>query len=148
MPLADQIGELKAMQDEGLVRHIGLSEVTIAEIEEAAAISPIASVQNRFNLADRASEDVLDYCTARGIAFIPWFPLAYGKLAGPRSPLTAMAEKYQCTPSQLALAWLLRRSPVILPIPGTSSVAHLEQNAAAATFELTDDEFQSLSLLS
>jgi len=148
VPLADQIGELKAMQDEGLVRHIGLSEVTIAEIEEAAAISPIASVQNRFNLADRASEDVLDYCTARGIAFIPWFPLAYGKLAGPRSPLTAMAEKYQCTPSQLALAWLLRRSPVILPIPGTSSVAHLEQNAAAATFELTDDEFQSLSLLS
>jgi len=147
VPLAEQIGELKAMQDEGLVRHIGLSEVTVAEIEAVSAITPVVSVQNRFNLADRASEDVLDYCTAHGIAFVPWFPLAYGRLAGAGSPLSALADKHGRTPGQLALAWLLHRSPAILPIPGTSSVGHLEQNVAAAAIELGDDEWEQLDAL-
>ncbi|CAG7652227.1 aldo/keto reductase [Actinacidiphila bryophytorum] len=144
VPVAEQVGELAALQSEGKIRHIGLSEVTVAEIEEAGATATIASVQNRFNLADRASEDVLDYAEAHGIAFIPWFPLATGALAGPDSPLTRIAAERGAAPSQLALAWLLRRSHAMLPIPGTSSVAHLEENTAAAGIELTDEEFQAL----
>lgn len=144
LPVAEQVGELAALQSEGKIRHIGLSEVTVAEIEEAGRTATIASVQNRFNLADRASEAVLDHCEARGLGFIPWFPLATGALAGPDSPLTRISADHGAAPSQLALAWLLRRSPVVLPIPGTSSVAHLEENTAAAGIQLTDAEFQAL----
>lgn len=144
VPLAEQLGELAALQSEGKIRHIGLSEVSVAQIEEASAVATIVSVQNRFNLADRASEDVLDHCEAHGIAFIPWFPLATGALAGPDSPLTRIAAEQGATPSQLALAWLLRRSPVMLPIPGTSSVSHLDENTAAAGIDLTDAQFHAL----
>ncbi len=143
--LADQIGTLAELQSEGKIRHIGLSEVSIAEIEAAAEIAPIVSVQNLYNLANRSAEDVLAYAEAHNIAFIPWFPLATGKLAKPGSPLDELAKEHNASASQLALAWLLRRSPVILPIPGTSSVAHLEDNVAAALIELTDDEFEVLS---
>jgi aryl-alcohol dehydrogenase-like predicted oxidoreductase len=144
VPLAEQVGELGALREEGKIRHIGLSEVTVAEIEEAARTAPVVSVQNRFNLAERRSEQVLEYAEARGMAFIPWYPLATGGLAGQDSPLTRIAADRGARPSQLALAWLLRRSPVMLPIPGTSSVAHLEENAAAAALTLTDEEFRAL----
>ncbi|MFF1674685.1 aldo/keto reductase [Streptomyces sp. NPDC058256] len=144
-PLEDQIGELKKLQDEGKIRHIGLSEVTVGEVEAAQEITPIASVQNLYNLTNRSSEELLDWSTEQGIGFIPWFPLATGQLTGKGSPLTELAKQHDATPSQLALAWLLKRSPVMLPIPGTSSVAHLEDNLAGATVELTDDEFEALS---
>jgi aryl-alcohol dehydrogenase-like predicted oxidoreductase len=147
VPLADQLGELKKLQDEGKVRHIGLSEVSVAEVEEARAIVDIASVQNLYNLTNRSAEALVDYAEANGIAFIPWFPLATGKLAGEGSPLAALAKEHGSTPSQLALAWLLRRSPVITPIPGTSSVAHLDDNVAAAEITLTDDEFAALTAI-
>ena len=143
--LEDQLGELGALQAEGKIRHIGLSEVSVADLEAARKIVDIVSVQNRYNRADRAAEDVLDYAEANGIAFIPWFPLATGKLAAAGGPLDAAAQRHDATPSQLALAWLLRRSPVMLPIPGTSSVEHLEDNTAAALIELTDDEFAALT---
>ena len=143
-PLAEQIGELAALRDEGKLRHIGLSEVTIEQLEEARATAEIASVQNRYNLTDRASEALLDHCEAAGIGFIPWFPLATGELSKPGGPLAALAQETGATPSQLALAWLLRRSPVMLPIPGTSQVAHLEDNLAAASVELTDEQFDVL----
>ena len=143
--LEDQLGELGALQREGKIRHIGLSEVSVADIEAARKIVDIVSVQNRYNLADRASEDVLDYAEANNIAFIPWFPLATGKLAAPGGPLDAAAKRHDATPSQLALAWLLRRSPVVLPIPGTSSVEHLDDNTAAALITLTDEEFAALT---
>ena len=142
--LEDQLGELASMQKEGKIRHIGLSEVSVDEITAARRIVDIVSVQNRYNLADRASEAVLDYATQENIAFIPWFPLATGKLAKAGGPLDEAAKHHDASPSQLALAWLLRRSPVILPIPGTSSVAHLEENTAAALIELTDEEFAAL----
>ncbi|QJT05245.1 oxidoreductase [Streptomyces asoensis] len=144
-PLEDQIGELKKLQDEGKIRHIGLSEVTVAEVKAAQAIAPIVSVQNLYNLTDRSSEELLDWSTEQGIGFIPWFPLATGQLTGEGSPLTELAQQHDASPSQLALAWLLKRSPVMLPIPGTSSVAHLEDNLAGASVELTDDEFEALS---
>jgi pyridoxine 4-dehydrogenase len=144
-PLAEQIGELAALRDEGKIRHIGLSEVTIEQLEEARATAEIASVQNRYNLTDRASEALLDHCEAAGIGFIPWFPLATGELSKPGGPLAALAQETGATPSQLALAWLLRRSPVMLPIPGTSQVAHLEDNLAAASVELTDEQFDLLA---
>jgi pyridoxine 4-dehydrogenase len=144
VPLEDQIGELKALQDEGKIRHIGLSEVSVEEVEAASKIATIVSVQNLFNLARRDAEPLLDYATANGIAFIPWFPLATGKLLGEGGPLTALAAKHDASPSQLALAWLLKRSPVMLPIPGTSSVEHLEDNLRAAELELTDEEFEEL----
>ena len=143
--LEDQLGELAALQQEGKIRHIGLSEVSVAEIEAARAIVDIVSVQNRYNLVDRNSEDVLDYAELEGIAFIPWFPLATGKLAREGGPLAAAAERHDSSPSQLALAWLLRRSPVILPIPGTSSVEHLDDNTAAALITLSDEEFTALA---
>jgi pyridoxine 4-dehydrogenase len=145
VPVADSVGELKLLQEEGKIRHIGLSEVSISELEEAQQTAEIVSVQNLYNLANRKAEDVLDHCEAHGIAFIPWFPLATGQLAGSGGPLDEIARELGATPSQLALAWLLRRSPVMLPIPGTSSVAHLEDNLAAATIELTDEQFEALS---
>ncbi len=142
--LEDQVGELKKLQDEGKIGHIGLSEVSIAEVEQARKIADIASVQNLFNLGNRQSEDLLDYATKENIAFIPWFPLATGQLAAPGGPLDELAKKHEVSPSQLALAWLLQRSPVMVPIPGTSSVAHLEDNLAAAELKLTKDEYAAL----
>jgi aryl-alcohol dehydrogenase-like predicted oxidoreductase len=144
VPLADQVGELKALQGEGKIAHIGLSEVSVDQIEQARKVADIVSVQNRFNFADRAAEDVLDHCAANDIGFIPWNPLAVGKLATAGSPLQTFAAQKGVTPSQVALAWLLRRSPVMLPIPGTSTVAHLEDNIAAAEVTLSDEEFQQL----
>jgi aryl-alcohol dehydrogenase-like predicted oxidoreductase len=144
-PVADQVGELKALQDEGKIRHIGLSEVSVAQLQEAQQTAEIVSVQNLYNLAKRDAEELLDHCTEHGIGFIPWFPLATGELAQADGPLSVAAKEHDATPSQLALAWLLKRSPVMLPIPGTSSVEHLESNTAAAGIELTDEEFQALS---
>ena len=144
VPLEDQVGELKLLQDEGKIRHIGLSEVRVDEVEAASKIATIVSVQNLFNLARRDAEPLLDYATANGIAFIPWFPLATGKLLGEDGPLSELAAKHDASASQLALAWLLRRSPVMVPIPGTSSVAHLEDNVRGAELQLTDDEFAEL----
>lgn len=145
VPLEDQIGELALLQQEGKIRHIGLSEVSIDQIEAASKIAPIVSVQNLYNLAKRDAEPVLTYCEARKIAFIPWFPLATGQLAREGGPLDALAKSHHAKPSQLALAWLLKKSPVMLPIPGTSSVAHLEENIAAADIELSDTDFEALS---
>ena len=145
VPLADQVGELKLLQDEGKIGHIGLSEVDINELEEAQQTATIATVQNLYNVADRSAEDLLDYSEVHGIGFIPWFPLATGKLAAPGGPLDAIAKEHGASPSQLALAWLLRRSPVMLPIPGTSSVSHLEDNVAAAELELTDADVEKLT---
>jgi aryl-alcohol dehydrogenase-like predicted oxidoreductase len=145
VPVADQIGELAALQKEGKIAHIGLSEVSVQQIEQARKFAPIVSVQNRYNLADRAAEDVLDYAEQENFAFIPWFPLATGQLSEPGGALAEAAKRHDATPSQLALAWLLHRSPVMLPIPGTSSIAHLEDNLAAARIELTDTEFAALS---
>ncbi|MEU1603249.1 aldo/keto reductase [Micromonospora matsumotoense] len=145
VPLEDQLGELALLQQEGKIRHIGLSEVTVAQIEAAQQITPIVSVQNLYNLADRSAEDVLDHCERNDLAFIPWFPIATGNLAKPGGPLDAIATGHDATPAQLALAWLLRRSPVMLPIPGTSSVGHLEENVAAAQVQLTDEEYDALA---
>jgi aryl-alcohol dehydrogenase-like predicted oxidoreductase len=145
VPLADQVGELKLLQDEGKIRHIGLSEVSVAQLQEAQRTAEIVSVQNRFNLADRSAEALLDHAAANDIAFIPWFPLATGRLAADGGPLAALAAEHGASPSQLALAWLLKRSPVLLPIPGTSTLAHLEDNMAATAIELTDEQFSVLS---
>jgi aryl-alcohol dehydrogenase-like predicted oxidoreductase len=147
VPLADQVGELAALQAEGKIRYIGLSEVDVATIEAARKIAQIVSVQNLYNLANRQHEEVVDYATAEGMAFIPWFPIATGELAKPGSVLESVAKEYNATPAQLALAWLLRRSPVMLPIPGTRSVSHLEENMAAAGIELTDGQYQQLTAL-
>ena len=143
-PVADQVGELKALQDEGKIRHIGLSEISVAELQEAQKTAEIVSVQNLYNLANRDAEELLDHCTAEGIGFIPWFPLATGELSKEDGPLAAAAKEHDASPSQLALAWLLKRSPVMLPIPGTKSVDHLDANTAAASIELTDAEFAAL----
>ncbi|GIJ12812.1 aldo/keto reductase [Micromonospora andamanensis] len=145
VPLADQLGELALLREEGKIRHIGLSEVTVDQIEAARRIVPIVSVQNLYNLANRDAEDVLDHCERHDLAFIPWFPIATGELARPGGPLDVVATEHHATPAQLALAWLLRRSPVMLPIPGTSSVAHLEENVAAAQVKLTDAEYEALA---
>jgi aryl-alcohol dehydrogenase-like predicted oxidoreductase len=145
VPRAEQFDAIAAMQKEGLIRHLGLSQVSVEEIEAARKVFTVATVQNLYNLADRGSEDVLDHCTSLGIGFIPWFPLAAGKLAQPGSVLDAIAHKHNASPSQIALAWVLKRSPVMLPIPGTASVAHLEENIAGAAIELSDDEFAALS---
>lgn len=144
-PAEDQVGELLELQREGKIRHIGLSEVTVEQLEAAQKVAPIVTVQNMYNLSVRSAEPVLDACEAQDIGFIPWFPLASGPLAAPDGPLQRIAADHHATPSQLALAWLLKRSPVMLPIPGTSKVAHLEENVAAAEIELTDDEFETLS---
>jgi len=143
--LEDQLGELVALQSEGKIRHLGLSEVTVEELVAAQKLATIVSVQNLFNLANRDAEPLLDYATANEIAFIPWFPLATGKLAQPGGPLDGLAKQRGVSPSQLALAWLLKRSPVLLPIPGTSSIDHLADNVAAADLELTDVEFSELT---
>jgi aryl-alcohol dehydrogenase-like predicted oxidoreductase len=144
-PVEESLGELRALQTEGKIRHIGLSEVSVAELDHARSIVDIVSVQNRYSLLDRASEDVLEYAQRENLGFIPWNPVTAGKLARPGGPLDAIASKHGATPAQLALAWLLRRSPVMLPIPGTSSVAHLEENLGAAQVDLTDEEYASLS---
>ncbi|MGV9542638.1 aldo/keto reductase [Nocardia beijingensis] len=145
VPLADQLGELVALQQEGKIRHIGLSQVTVEQLRQARELATIVSVQNLYNLANRADEDVLNYAERENIGFIPWFPIATGELAAPGGPLAAISTEHGATPAQLALAWLLRRSPVVLPIPGTSSVAHVEENIAAARIELTEAEFEALS---
>jgi aryl-alcohol dehydrogenase-like predicted oxidoreductase len=145
VPLEEQIGELKRLQEQGKVHHIGLSGVSVDQLRAAQALATIVSVQNQFNLADRSAEPVLDYSTGHGIAFIPYRPLATGLLASEGSPLAELARKHDATPAQLALAWLLKRSRVMLPIPGTSSVAHLEDNMLGASIELTDKEFAELS---
>jgi pyridoxine 4-dehydrogenase len=144
IPVADQIGAFKELQDEGKVRHIGLSEVSVDELKEAQKTAEIVSVQNKFNLATRDAEPLLDHTTAEGIAFIPWHPLATGGLVKDGGPLEALAREHDVTPSQLALAWLLKRSPVMLPIPGTSTVGHVEDNIGAAAIELTDEQFAAL----
>jgi aryl-alcohol dehydrogenase-like predicted oxidoreductase len=144
-PAEDQIGELVKLQQEGKIRHIGLSEVDVDQLEAAKKTATIVSVQNMYNLSMRAAEPLLDKVTAEGIAFIPWFPLAAGPLAAADGPLQRIADDHHASPSQLALAWLLKRSPVMLPIPGTSKVAHLEENVAAAEIELSDEEFDTLS---
>jgi pyridoxine 4-dehydrogenase len=144
-PAEDQIGELVALQQEGKIRHIGLSEVDVDQLKAAQKTATIVSVQNMYNITVRSAEPVLEVCEAQGIGFIPWFPLAAGPLAAPGGPLQRIADDHHATPSQLALAWLLKRSPVMLPIPGTSKVAHLEENVAAAGIELTDEEFETLS---
>lgn len=147
-PLEDQVGELRKLQEEGKVRHIGLSEVSVEQLEAARAVADIATVQNLYNLGNRSAEALVDHCEREGIGFIPWFPLATGELSQEDGPLADASREHGATPSQLALAWLLRRSPVMLPIPGTSRVAHLEQNTAAADLELTDEEFERLSAVS
>lgn len=144
VPLADQIGAFKELQDQGKVRHIGLSEVSVEEIEQAKQTADIVSVQNLYNLVNRQSEQVLEYCTREGIAFIPWFPIATGDLAKPDSPVRAVADEVGATPSQVALAWLLAKSPVVLPIPGTKSVDHLRENMAARDVRLTADQMSAL----
>ncbi|XVV01588.1 aldo/keto reductase [Actinosynnema sp. CA-248983] len=146
-PIEDQVGELRKLQEEGKIRHIGLSEVDVAQVRAAQAVAPITSVQNLYNLANRQHEAVLDYTTEQGIAFIPWFPVASGEIARPGGVLDTAAREHGATPAQLALAWLLRRAPNVLPIPGTSSIAHLEENTAARSIELTEEEFEKLSAL-
>src|SRR5881398_1743009 len=145
--MEDQIGALVDLQRAGKIRHIGLSEVNVKQIEAVRRITSIVSVQNRYNLVDRSSEDVLEYCTREDLGFIPWFPLATGKLAEHEGPLTRAAKRLNAQPAQIALAWLLRKSPVMLPIPGTSKVKHLEENTAAALIELDESTMQDLERL-
>jgi len=145
VPLEDQVGELALLRAEGKIRHIGLSEVSIEQLNAAQRVTTIASVQNLFNLADRAAEPLLDHVTEQHIAFIPWWPLATGNLVSEGSVLDRLSRDREASPSQLALAWLLRRSPAILPIPGTTSIPHLEDNVRAAQVQLTDEEFDQLT---
>ena len=144
VPRDGQFAAVKSLQDDGVIRHAGLSNVSVADIEAASKVFKVATVQNLYNLVDRGSEDVLDYCEKNGIGFIPWYPLAAGRLAKSGSILDAVAKAHDATPSQIALAWVLKRSPVMLPIPGTSKVAHLEDNVAAVNFQLSDEEFDAL----
>ena len=147
VPLADQLGAFKELQEEGKVRHIGVSEVSVAELEQARGIVDVVSVQNLYNLTDRQSQDVLDHATEHGIAFIPWFPIATGNLAAPDSPVADIARELDATPSQVALAWLLQTSPVVLPIPGTKSVEHLTENLGAARLRLSAEDMARLDAL-
>jgi pyridoxine 4-dehydrogenase len=147
VPLADQLGAFKDLQDQGKVRHIGLSEVSVDELKAAREIVDIVSVQNLYNLTNRKSQDVLDYATAENIAFIPWFPIATGDLAAPDSPVADIAAELDATPSQVALAWLLQKSPVVLPIPGTKSVEHLTENMGAAAVTLSAEDMARLDAL-
>ena len=144
VPVEESLGELKKMQEEGKIRHIGISETTVADIQRAQKIVNVASVQNKYNITDRAYEDVVEYCAKSKIAFIPWFPLAAGELTKPGGVLDKLAKAHKATTSQLAIAWLLHRSPVMLPIPGTSKVKHLEENVAAAELKLSATEWKSL----
>jgi pyridoxine 4-dehydrogenase len=145
VPADEQFGLLRDLQKEGLVRHVGLSEVTVEEIKAARRVVPIVTVQNRFNLTDRQSEPVLDYCQSQKLGFIPWFPIASGKLASQGGVVDRIAKAIGASPAQVAIAWLLHRSPVMLPIPGTSTVKHLEENCAAATVELSDEQMAELN---
>lgn len=147
VPRAEQFGAVKQLLDEGVIRFAGLSEVTVEEIKAAARVFPVATVQNLYNLANRGAEAVLNYCEQQGIGFIPWFPLAAGELARPGTVLDEIAKEHQVGPSQIALAWMLKRSPVTLPIPGTSKVKHLEENVAAVEITLSDSEFAALNKL-
>jgi aryl-alcohol dehydrogenase-like predicted oxidoreductase len=144
VPYEDSVGTLKELQDEGKIRHVGISNVSVEELEQARSIVEVVTVQNPFNLADREAEDVLDVCEREGIGFFAYFPLAAGDLTKPGGVVADIAERHDATPGQVALAWLLQRSPVMLPIPGTGSVAHLEENVAAARLRLDDDEMQRL----
>jgi pyridoxine 4-dehydrogenase len=144
VPRDEQFDAIRAMQKEGLIRHAGLSQVSVDEIRAAGRFFTVATVQNLYNLVDRSSEDVLDHCEANGIGFIPWYPLAAGDLAKPGSILETVARKHGASPSQIALAWILKRSPVMLPIPGTGKVKHLEENVAAAAIALSDEDFRLL----
>jgi len=144
VPANEQFDAIKSLIKDGVIHCAGLSEVSVAEIEAAAKFFPVATVQNRYNLSDRASEKALDHCDKKGIGFIPWFPLNAGELAREGSELGAIARRHKATPGQIALAWLLKRSPVMLPIPGTGKVAHLEENVGAAAVKLTDEEFATL----
>lgn len=144
VPRDEQFAAIRQLLDEGVIRHAGLSEVSVEEIEAASKYFKVATVQNRYNLIDRESEAVLDYCTQHGIGFIPWYPLAAGDLTEPGALLDTLAKKYNATQGQIALAWLLKRSPVMLPIPGTSKVKHLEQNVAAADIALSEQDFAAL----
>jgi len=147
VPVNDQLGTLKDLQSEGKIKHIGLSEVSVEQIENARKVAPIVTVQNRYSVVDRAAEDVLEYCEKANIGFIPWFPLAAGKVSAAGSALAAAAARLKITPSQLAIAWLLWRSPVMLPIPGTSRVKHLEENVAAAQLRVDSETLRGLTKL-
>jgi aryl-alcohol dehydrogenase-like predicted oxidoreductase len=147
VPRAEQFGAVKQLLDEGVIRFAGLSEVSVEDIKAASKVFPVSTVQNHYNLASRGSEAVLDYCEQHGIGFIPWYPLAAGELARSGSVLDKIAKEHRVAPSQIALAWILKRSPVMLPIPGTSKVKHLEENVAAVEIELSDSEFASLNKL-
>jgi aryl-alcohol dehydrogenase-like predicted oxidoreductase len=144
VPRGEQFDAVKTLLDKGVIRYAGLSEVSVADIEAASKVFEVSTVQNRYNLVDRGSEAVLDHCARQGIGFIPWFPLASGSLAAPGSLLDNLARQRGATPSQIALAWILKRSPVMLPIPGTSRVAHLEENVAGTAVELSAEEFSAL----
>jgi pyridoxine 4-dehydrogenase len=147
VPLADQLGAFTELREQGKVRHIGLSEVSVEQLQAAREVVDVVSVQNLYNLTNRKSQDVLDYATAEGIAFIPWFPIATGNLAAPDSPVADIARELDATPSQVALAWLLQKSPVILPIPGTKSVDHLTENLGAAKVTLSSEDMARLDAL-
>ena len=144
VPVEESLGVIKQLQQQGKILHVGLSEVKPKEIDQARKVVDIVSVQNQYNLGDRQHEDVVDYCTQHQLGFIPWFPVAGGKLARPGGPLDAAAKRHKATVAQLSLSWLLHRSPVILPIPGTSSVKHLEENIAAAAIQLDDHEWKAI----
>jgi aryl-alcohol dehydrogenase-like predicted oxidoreductase len=145
VPYEESLGALIELRDEGKIAHIGISNVSLAQLDLAQAMTEVVTVQNRYSLIERDAEDVLDACTDRGIGFIPWFPLATGQLAQPGGPLDDMARAHDATPGQIALAWLLARSPIMLPIPGTSKVTHLEENVAAAQVRLDEDEVRALA---
>jgi aryl-alcohol dehydrogenase-like predicted oxidoreductase len=147
VPLEDQVGAFAELREQGKVRHIGLSEVSVEQLERARAVTEIAGVQNLYNLTNRQSQDVLDYATRENLAFIPWFPIATGDLAAPDSPVADIARELDASPSQVALAWLLQISPVVLPIPGTKSVDHLRENLGAASLELSEDDLARLTAL-
>jgi aryl-alcohol dehydrogenase-like predicted oxidoreductase len=144
VPAEDQLGTLKDLQAQGKIKHIGLSEVSVRQIQHARTMVPIVSVQNRYSIVDRGSEDVLEYCEKEKLGFIPWFPLGAGRVSSPESPIGRVAARWKATPSQVALAWLLARSPVMLPIPGTSKVKHLEENVAAADLNIDENAIKEL----
>jgi aryl-alcohol dehydrogenase-like predicted oxidoreductase len=147
VPIEESVGALVELQQAGKIRHIGLSNVSVAELKRVLPLTPVVSVQNLYNLTNRSSEGVLDFCAENGIGFIPWIPIASGALAGADSPVATIAKSQGATPAQLALAWLLRRSPVMLPIPGTSKVDHLEENMKAADVTLSDADYEALTAL-
>lgn len=147
VPAADQFGVIREMQDEGLIRHVGLSEVSIDDVQAAQAILPVVSVQNLYHLGNRQSEQLLDHCEEHGLGFIPWFPLGARSLLEPDGPVAGIAHRQGCTPAQVALAWLLQRSPAMLPIPGTGSIAHLEDNCGASSVTLDEATMAELNAL-